>query len=91
MTRGSVTSSRGPSRPVQQNLEQKLTKETKGMNRAGLRRRPSPWPPRIEAARAITVSVFFVSFVPFCSDVLAFVEGCRKVQSGIEEDCPRKG
>jgi glycosyltransferase involved in cell wall biosynthesis len=62
VTRGSVTSSRGPSRPVQQNLEQKLTKETKGKNRAGLKRRPSPWPPRIEAARLITASVFFVSF-----------------------------
>jgi hypothetical protein len=86
-----VTSSRGSSRPVQQNLEQKLTKETKGMNRAGLRRRPSPWPPRIEAARAITVSVFFVSFVPFCSNVLAFVEGCREIQAATEEECPRKG
>jgi hypothetical protein len=39
----------------------------------------------------ITASVFFVSFVPFCSNVLAFVEGCCEIQAGIEEDCPRKG
>ena len=52
---------------------------------------PSPWPPRIEAARAITASVFFVSFVPFCSNVSAFDEGCREIQAGIEEDCPGKG
>jgi hypothetical protein len=89
VTRGSVTGSRGSSRRVQQDLEQKLTKETKGENRAGFKRRPSPWPPRIEAARAIIAS-FFVSFVPFCSNVLAFVEGRREIQAGIEEDCPRK-
>jgi hypothetical protein len=91
VTGGSATSSRGSSRSVQQNLEQKLTKETKGKSRAGLRRRLSPWPPRIEAARVIASSVFFVSFVPFCSNVLAFVEGCREIQAAIEEDCPRKG
>jgi hypothetical protein len=80
-----VTSSRGSYRAVQQNLEQKLTKETKGKNRAGLRRRPSAKPPRIEAARVITASVFFISFVPFCSNVLAFVEGCREIQAAIED------
>jgi hypothetical protein len=91
VTRGSVTSSRGPYGPVQQNLEQKLTKETKGKNRAGFRRRPSRWPPRIEAARVIASSVFFVSSVPFCSNVLAFVEGRREIQVAIEEDRPRNG
>jgi hypothetical protein len=38
----SVLEPRGSSRPVQQNLEPKLPKETKGKNRTGLRRRPSP-------------------------------------------------